>query len=211
MTPQFAVSCSSLVLAGLLLNAAIAADPPSVQPWQLRLRLQTPAGAPDSRQPHTWQRHETSEQWEPARTAVIVCDVWDRHHCLNAVRRMTEFLPRMNELLTACRNRGATIIHSPSDCMPAYGQHPARLRALQLPVAPGRPADVEFWCSAIPTEEQALYPIDQSDGGEDDDPAEHAAWAATLAAEGRNPGLPWQAQNAAITIDPQHDFISDRG
>lgn len=211
MHRQFAVSCSCLVLAGVLLNAAIGSDTPDVQPWQLKLRLQTPAGPPDSRQSRTWQRHETSEHWDPAKTAVIVCDVWDRHHCLNAVRRMTEFLPRMNELLTTCRSRGATIIHAPSDCMPAYQQHPARLRTLQLPAIAGRPADVEFWCSAIPTEEQALYPIDQSDGGEDDDPAEHAEWAATLAAEGRNPGLPWQTQNAAITIDPQRDFISDRG
>ena len=154
---------------------------------------------------------ERAAEWQPERTAVIVCDVWDRHHCLNAVRRMTEFLPRMNQLLTVCRSNGATIIHAPSDCMPAYEQHPARLRAQQAPNAPGRPADVEFWCSQIPTEERAVYPIDQSDGGEDDDPAEHAEWAAKLTAEGRNAALPWKAQNEAITIDAERDFISDRG
>ena len=27
---------------------------------------------------------------KPAETAVIVCDVWDAHHCLNAVRRVKE-------------------------------------------------------------------------------------------------------------------------
>lgn len=211
MPRQLAVSCTCFVFAGVLLNIAFAVAPPGDQPWQLKLRLQAPAGPPDSRQNRTWQRQERSEKWLPGKTAVIVCDVWDRHHCLNAVRRMTEFLPRMNELLTTCRSQGATIIHSPSDCMPAYEQHPARLRALQVPDAPGQPVDIALWCSAIPTEEQAVYPIDQSDGGEDDDPAEHAKWAATLAAEGRNPGLPWKAQNEAITIDPQRDFISDRG
>ena len=27
------------------------------------------------------------ETWEPKKTAIIVCDMWDAHHCLNAVRR----------------------------------------------------------------------------------------------------------------------------
>ena len=26
-------------------------------------------------------------KWPAADTAIIVCDVWDAHHCLNAVRR----------------------------------------------------------------------------------------------------------------------------
>ena len=36
------------------------------------------------------------------------------------------------------------------------------------------------WCDSIPAEEQGTYPIDQSDGGEDDDPQEHAEWAKSL-------------------------------
>ncbi len=213
MLIQTTASCTCLLLcAGIVLSTVVATEPPAKQqPWQLKLRLQSPDGPPQSQQPRGWQRTERAAEWQPARTAVIVCDVWDRHHCLNAVRRMTEFLPRMNQLLTVCRSNGATIIHSPSDCMPTYEQHPARLRARQAPHAPGRPADVEFWCSQIPTEERAVYPIDQSDGGEDDDPAEHAEWAAKLTAEGRNAALPWKAQNDAITIDAERDFISDRG
>jgi hypothetical protein len=27
------------------------------------------------------------EQWLPSRTAIIVCDMWDLHHCKNAVTR----------------------------------------------------------------------------------------------------------------------------
>jgi nicotinamidase-related amidase len=158
-----------------------------------------------------FQRTEKAANWKPSETAIIVCDVWDRHHCLNAVRRMTEFLPRMDALLKEARSRGAIIIHSPSDCMPAYEGHPARVRAIQVPVSPVLPAEAAFWCSQIPAEEQALYPIDQSDGGEDDDPAEHKEWAAKLAGEGRNPGMPWKAQNDAITIDSEKDYVSDRG
>ncbi len=156
-------------------------------------------------------RTTKAESWSPAETAVIVCDVWDKHHSLNAVRRMEEFLPRMNDVLKEARRKGSVIIHSPSDCMPAYEGHAARQRAIETPAAKVQPTDIEFWCSKIPPEEQAVYPIDQSDGGDDDEPTEHAKWADELKALGRNPGLPWKAQNDTVEIDTQLDFISDKG
>ena len=179
----------------------------SAEEFHLNLRSQTQSVAGSSQ----FVRASAEATWSARETAVIVCDVWDKHHCLNAVRRMEEFLPRMNDVLKEARQRGATIIHSPSDCMPAYEHHPARQRAIDAPVAEPKPVDVEFWCSKIAAEEQAVYPIDQSDGGEDDDPEEHANWAAELKALGRNPGMPWKTQNELITIDDEQDFISDRG
>lgn len=157
---------------------------------------------------HTVQREE---KWNPRETALIVCDVWDYHHCLNAVRRLEEFGPRLNAVIQRARESGVTIIHSPSDCLPAYANHPARIRAQGTPPARNLPPDVELWCSAIPAEERAAYPIDQSDGGEDDDPREHAEWAAKLKSLGRNPNMPWQRQSDMITIDADRDFLSDRG
>ncbi len=76
------------------------------------------------------------ESWIPTETAIIVCDVWDKHHCLNAVRRMEEFLPRMNDVLTKAREKGIVIIHAPSDCMPAYEGTAARQRAIDAPKQP---------------------------------------------------------------------------
>lgn len=160
---------------------------------------------------YAWESQTKHAEWVTAKTAVIVCDVWDKHHCLNAVHRLEEFAPRLNNVLKTARQRGATIIHSPSDCMQAYVDHPARKRAMSVPHDKATPADVEFWCSKIPAEEQAAYPIDQSDGGEDDDPAEHAKWAAELTALGRNPGMPWKTQSPIIEIDAERDFISDQG
>lgn len=157
------------------------------------------------------ESRERSQTWEATQTALIVCDVWDYHHCLNAVRRLEEFGPRMNELIKFARSKGVTIIHSPSDCMPAYEEHPARQRAVAVPAAAKQPAEVKTWCSRIPREEQASYPIDQSDGGEDDDPEEHAAWAKKLRELGRNPNMPWKTQSSLIEIDRDRDFISDRG
>lgn len=60
------------------------------------------------------------ETWDATKTAFIVCDMWDLHHCLNAVKRGTEMAPRMNEVLKNARERGAIIIHAPSSCMETY-------------------------------------------------------------------------------------------
>ena len=154
---------------------------------------------------------EVAENWDPKTTAIIVCDMWDLHHCLNAVRRETELAPRMDQVLKKARDLGVTVIHAPSSCMDAYEDHPARARAVKTPKSANLPAEIGQWCKKIPAEEQENYPVDQTDGGEDDDLAEHARWAAKLAAMGRNPKAPWKSQTAALTIDSAKDFISDDG
>ena len=45
-------------------------------------------------------------------------------------------------------------------------------------------------------------PIDQSDGGEDDEPAEHAQWVETLKSMGKNPRAPWTREIDVLSIDP---------
>ncbi|MCE9606449.1 MAG: nicotinamidase [Planctomycetia bacterium] len=173
----------------------------------LKLRSQTETAAGTNR----FHVVERSENWDPKTTALIVCDVWDYHHCLNAVRRLEEFGPRLNAVVHRSRELGMTIIHAPSDCMPAYAEHPARARAIAAPKSAVLPPDVARWCSIVPSERQAVYPLDQSDGGEDDDPQEHAEWAAKLTALGRNPKMPWKRQSDMIKIDDAQDFISDKG
>lgn len=158
-----------------------------------------------------FERADVKMVWPMDETAVIVCDVWDYHHCLNAVRRLEEFTPKLNAFLIEARRRGATIIHAPSDCMPGYEDHAARKRTLAVPKPEKYPVGIEHWCSKIAREETATYPIDQSDGGEDDDAVEHATWAAKLKSLGRNPSMPWKMQSPAIEIDADRDFMSDRG
>ncbi len=175
--------------------------------FALSLRYQSETSADSGR----YHRLVRDESWKPGETAVIVCDAWDLHHSQNAVRRLEEFAPRLNEVVSEARRRGATIIHAPSECMEAYTDHPARQRAIETPKAARLPDDIQSWCSRIPSEEQAIYPIDQSDGGEDDDPEQKSAWAEHLKQLGRHPGHPWQRQSALITIDSQRDYISDRG
>ncbi len=149
-------------------------------------------------------------KWQPSQTAVIVCDMWDLHHCLNATRRGGEMAPRMNNLLKQARRLGATIIHAPSSCMDTYKDHPARQRARAVPRSQSLPKDIGAWCYKIPAEERGVYPLDQTDGGEDDDLEEHRRWAEKLKAMGRNPRAPWKSQTDQLEIKNE-DYISDNG
>lgn len=198
-SPRFCVTAFAIMLASI--NYVFASE----LSLKLTYQLETSLGADQ------FHRLSRSEQWDSAKTAIIVCDMWDSHHCLNAVRRVNQIAPRLNLVLEHARAAGVTIIHSPSDCMEAYRDHPARQRAVQTPVAKDQPFRIADWCSAVPAEERAAYPIDQTDGGEDDDPLEHAQWVAQLKQAGRNPGMPWKTQHPELSIDEQRDYISDRG
>jgi nicotinamidase-related amidase len=169
---------------------------------RLKLRARAENGGPAT--------SEKEETWNPKQTAIIVCDMWDSHHCLNAVRREGEMAPTMERVLKAARDRGVVIIHAPSECMAAYKDHPARKHAIETPRSKSIPAEIGTWCYKIPSEEKGTYPIDQTDGGEDDDLAEHKAWAEKLAAMGRNPKAPWKSQIDVLTI-ADADYISDKG
>ncbi|MFM2216130.1 MAG: hypothetical protein RL240_448 [Planctomycetota bacterium] len=165
---------------------------------------------PQAQQSSTLQRTYSEVTWEPQRTAVIVCDVWDYHHCKNAVTRLDQMLPRMEAILQKTRQAGSLIIHSPSDCMPYYANHPARERVASIPLE-NLPDQIASWNCRLEKELSSNYPLDQSDGGEDDQPEEHKVWADKLTALGRNPNLPWKSQNPALSIDASKDYISDRG
>lgn len=157
-----------------------------------------------------YQITRNTENWNPAETAVIVCDMWNLHHCKNAVTRVTEIAPRMDAFIAKARSTGALVIHAPSSCMDFYKNHPGRKIAQSAPKASNLPKDIATWCHSIPSEEQGVYPIDQSDGGEDDDPDEHKAWAEKLKNMGRNPRAPWKRQTDLLTIK-DGDAISDSG
>src|SRR5436305_538151 len=88
------------------------------------LKLQSRKPTPEGR----FQLIVKPAQWDLKKTAIIVCDMWDSHHCLNAVLREKELAPRMNVLLTKARAGGTLIIHAPSSCMETYANHPARKR-----------------------------------------------------------------------------------
>ncbi len=110
------------------------------------------------------------------KTAIVICDMWDRHWCEGATRRVGEMAPRMNEVIKVARQKGAFIIHCPSDTMKHYADTPQRKRAQAAPKAEPR-VPLKNWCHLDPTKEAPL-PIDDSDGGCDDSPQckNYGAW-----------------------------------
>jgi len=167
-----------------------------------RLREETANG--------NWVLREQTEKWIPNQSAVIVCDMWDAHESLNAVRRLEEVAPRMNQVLESARSLGVLIVHAPSSCMERYQGHPARRRAQEAPRATNLPVDIGEWCRKIPSEEKGKYPVDQSESAKDDDPVEDEQWHQRLMGMGRDPNGPWKAQNSLLKIYDQ-DAISDSG
>ena len=148
--------------------------------------------------------------WSATETAVIVCDMWDRHHCFNASQRGAEIAPRLNAFVNRCRSQGMKIIHAPSDCLEAYANHPARANAERAPVAANLPAGIDNWKDWLSKAEEAAYPIDQSDGGVDDSPEDAKKWRQQLVKEQRDPERPWRKQTDVIKIEDS-DFVTDVG
>lgn len=158
---------------------------------KIRRRLEDP---PDSGR---FRLVEKDDVWAPNQTALIICDMWDKHWCQGASDRVVELAPRMNQVIGAARRQGVLIIHAPSSCMEPYKDHPARQRAQSAPAAANLPPDIASWCRQIPAEEKGKYPIDQSDGGCDCEPKCPS-------------GSPWRRQIDLLEIRDE-DAISDSG
>lgn len=135
-----------------------------------------------------WQTSITPHKLVPAKSAMVICDMWDRHWSRGATERVAKMAPVMNTLVQRARSLGVNIVHAPSDTMAFYADAPARRRILATAaVEPPEPI-------AHP---DAALPIDDSDGGSD---------------TGEKPWFKaWSRQHAAIEIDESRDTISDDG
>jgi nicotinamidase-related amidase len=126
---------------------------------------------------------------DPKKTAVVVCDMWDDHWCKSASARCAELAKTADPVLKACRDKGMTIVHCPSDCMNFYKDDAARKRMLAVKkVVPPKGKDLQ----------NPPLPVDDSDGGCDDEKPAKQFKA-------------WTRQHAAIAIDEDKDYITDSG
>ncbi|MDR3234221.1 MAG: isochorismatase family protein [Planctomycetaceae bacterium] len=93
---------------------------------------------------------------EPAKTAVIVIDMWNYHWCMTASQRVAAMVPRMNAVLDEARRKGMLVIWNPSDAVTAYAGTPQYEKAYAIgvldpaaPPASGRePVKVRFTAKA---------------------------------------------------------------
>src|SRR5262245_19336904 len=63
--------------------------------------------------PGSGRYHAITEtlEWDPKATAIVICDMWDKHWCAGATKRVGEMAPRMNDVVSKARQQGALIIH----------------------------------------------------------------------------------------------------
>ena len=157
------------------------------------LRISMQQRIPSNPKEGAWIVAGRTENWNPVETAIIVCDMWDKHWCDDATARVAEMAPAMNETLAAARKKGVKIVHAPSECMDYYAAYPGRREALKYK---DRKIAALADGSKLPSEETALWPVDQSDEG-----CENA---------GCKPHKAWSKQIDALIVE-DHDLISDSG
>ncbi len=185
----------SLILAGWLVGWLAPGAAPGLAAPAADLVLHSRSRVKSTDPQAAWSVAETTLRWNPKRTAIIICDMWDRHWCRGATARVAEMAPRMNEVLQAARTRGVLIVHAPSETMQFYAEYPQRKRAQQAPKA-AAPTGINQWKS-LRQEQEPPLPIDDSDGGCDDQPQ-------------CPQGAPWRSEIATLEIAPA-DVISDNG
>ncbi|HVN04833.1 MAG TPA: hypothetical protein VMT86_10470 [Bryobacteraceae bacterium] len=151
----------------------------SLLPLQIRVQPFKSSG--------TWQPVTIREPFGPAESAIVICDMWDKHWCRGATARVEDLARRMDPVLRLAREAGVLVIHAPSDTMPFYKDYPQRRLVLEAPAAQ-HPADL-----SLP---DPPLPIDDSDGGCDTPgDKEHQAW---------------MRESPLLSMGP-HDAISDNG
>ncbi len=148
---------------------------------RLRARLQPFKGVDD------WEVTSLTREVPVAKTAIVICDMWDKHWCNGATKRVDAIAQRMAPVVDKARAAGVRIIHAPSETLSFYADWPQRRRMLLGPrIEPPEPLDLP----------KRKLPIDDSDGGCD---------------TGQKPWYSaWTRQHPAITIGP-FDGISDDG
>jgi len=145
---------------------------------------------------------EETVRWDPAKTAIIIVDMWDDHWCKSAAHRVAELAPAIDHVAEVARKHGILVVHCPSTTIEPYEGTKARARAASAPAAePPVPLSRELrwgttWCWEQ-AEREAALPIDDSDMGcdcEDECQIRDA----------------WSMEIATIRIDDR-DAVSDNG
>jgi nicotinamidase-related amidase/type 1 glutamine amidotransferase len=141
-----------------------------------------------------WMMSDTLQHWETGETAIIICDMWNEHWCKGATERVAEMAPFMNNVVSIARERGILIVHAPSDVVKYYKDYPARRLGMKYKSSKAAKLISD---ANLPSEKNAVWPIDQTDGGCDDTPE-------------CKQGGPWTHQIDILTISDK-DAISDSG
>ena len=146
---------------------------------------------------------EKAAAWQPRKTALFLCDMWDDHWCKSAAGRVEEMAGPLNDVVKLLRKRGVFIVHAPSSVTAFYKDTPQRKRAMDAPFAKTpialstSPRWGTAWCWTDGKREGVL-PIDDSDMGCDCTPDKCEIREA------------WKRQHKGIEVAAE-DAITDNG
>lgn len=120
--------------------------------WVAPKKINTDLDAPVSDRAFTYV-HKTL-LWDPAKTAVVIVDLWEQSQAPRVGKRMDELAPHINEAARAARSKGLLVVHAPGGVTDYYKDTPQRARCLEVaPVA------------LVAMEEGPALPVDASDNG----------------------------------------------
>ena len=169
----------AVFIASALLCAG-AAEKSGILKLPLRTRVEAFRGTGD------WMPVAVTQSFPVAETAILICDMWDKHWCSGASRRVDALAHKMAPVIDLARTKHMQIIHSPSEVMQFYKDAPQRLRMQQISKAePPAPLGLT----------DPPLPIDDSRGGCDTDDKFYKAWS---------------RENATLRIAGD-DVVSDNG
>jgi nicotinamidase-related amidase len=160
-------------------------------PVDLRSRVEAFKGSAE------WREVHFRETLSARETAIIICDMWDKHWCSGATGRVNGLVQRMGPFLDAARKQAIQIIHAPSETMAFYQDSPQRQRMLALPKIE-MPAPLAL---ADPP-----LPIDDKGGGCDTPDQFYKAWTR------EHPGLHIGASDVISDSSTEiYSFLRQRG
>jgi nicotinamidase-related amidase len=145
-----------------------------------------------------WEEVRVRDNFPTTQTAILICDMWDKHWCSGASRRVEGLAQRMAPIIAEARSHGIQIIHAPSETMDFYKDWPQRQRMQRI-------AKVEP-PAALGLSDPPL-PIDDSNGGCDTTADQfYKAWTREIAI------LPIASEDVVSDDGAQiYSFLRERG
>ena len=162
---EFMVMALILVVEGwgaAFVRGAQGTSPQKNLTLKLRTRVEPFKGSGD------WREVNFEGRFPVNSTAILICDMWDKHWCSGATARVEVLAHKMAPLINQARASGIQIIHAPSEVVGFYSQYPQRIRILGVPVTEPPPS---LDLSSPP------LPIDDKDGGCDTGEKFYKAWS----------------------------------
>lgn len=143
-----------------------------------------------------WRAVSFQEPLTVEKTAVLICDMWDKHWCHGATERVGGLVGKMAPFVESARKRGIQIIHAPSETMAFYEDAPQRKRMLALPKIDMPPGLTLL---------DPPLPIDDKRGGCDTPDKFYKAWTR------QHPGLRIDASDVISDSGPEiYSFLRER-